>query len=189
MDYSGYTWLFKSPGNKITIDEVRQALVDLGSQKVGGWDLTLKQYSNQTELVGQADMKSLARVYTINDSVLPSHIAILMHKNKRVAVRLTSVDFRIPQDHRIPTENSRSEASRLYRSTRLQLSTRRHPGVIRSDHQEQRHHQRDHLANRTAQSSLHDQLRGESIRVHGIRHVHDARHVDESCILQRRPSV
>jgi hypothetical protein len=29
MDYSGYTWLFKSPSKKVTADEVRQALVVL----------------------------------------------------------------------------------------------------------------------------------------------------------------
>lgn len=34
MDYSGYTWLFKSPGNKVTADEVRQALVVLAVRRL-----------------------------------------------------------------------------------------------------------------------------------------------------------
>jgi hypothetical protein len=84
MNYSGYTWLFKSPGSKISSDEVRQTLDDLGAQKQGIWNFMIKDFTNEAEIFGQMDLKTMTRVFTINDSNLSSHIAILMNKSTRV---------------------------------------------------------------------------------------------------------
>lgn len=87
MEYSGYTWLFKSPGSKTSLDDVKQTLEDLGGQKMEAWDLVLKEFSNQAELIGQMNLKSLTRLFTVNDSSLSSHIAILLGRSKRVVDR------------------------------------------------------------------------------------------------------
>lgn len=84
MNYTGYTWLFKSPGSKISSDEVRQTLDDLGAQKQGDWNFLIKDFTNEAEIFGQ-DLKPMTHVFTINDNNLSSHIAILMNKATRVS--------------------------------------------------------------------------------------------------------
>lgn len=158
MDYSGFTWMFKSPGAKITVEDVRQTLIDLGSQRVRGWDLVVKQYSNQAELAGPMNVKSMARVYTIRDSALPTSIAILMHKSKRVHSLLIPDHFRLPQADRFSSENSRPEAHRIGGGARFNLHSRRHTFLVRSDNEEQFAYQRNIPQSRNEKSSKHDVL-------------------------------
>ena len=84
MNYSGFTWLFKSPGSKVSAEEIRQVLDDLGAQKQGSWTFGIKDFTNEAEMFGQIDLKTMTRVFTVNDSQLSSHIAILQSKGARV---------------------------------------------------------------------------------------------------------